>query len=529
VNYAEQQQYLRASRWWAIAIAALLLLMPAWTLVTREASLYSRLCYALIIVAIAISILYTPNYLHLTVNAEKPGRWQIKIRWRIIAAVLILGLIPTRSLSQVAPVPGSAALRAVLGSVAWLVIFNLGAPSFGRLCRRVGMPDLLPGYFLSADYLLLAGWILFVPPLLPWIMADFAGKPSLLIVAFPLAAAAHLCVAIARRPFTYATIATIASAFVLKFFVARVDRVFRNGALYYIGPMVVLVIIAAFGTAFLVHRAHRRNRANVATALAELTQFTGYSEARVRELWATADRQLAANWQSAKLDGASPEKLAAWYRDNSELYLFAISAYNLDYKRIVSNLGVLRLARGRTLDYGAGNGELLLELARRGHATAYYDVEGRTMQFARSRAQQRGLSMQFFSKKSELAAAAQVTQLPDSAITRSKAPVAQSPDHTITRSGFDTVFSFDVLEHLPDLAGELTFLASLLDPGGQFVFDIPSGATRNHPMHLDHQLDFIAHLRSLGLVRILTWRDRLPWRKEEKYRFRRPGSRSPNV
>ena len=479
MNYEEQQRYLRASRRWALAIVALLLLTAAPPLWLPLFSRYSRLCYALIIVAIAASVLYTPDYLHLTVRDDKLLRWQVKIRWRLIAALLVLGLIPARSLAQV---------LVVLGSAAWLAMFNLRAPSFGRFCRRVGMPDLLPAYFLISDYLLIACWILLLRGFLPQI-ADFISRPSPLLMMVLLAASSHLVTVISRKAPIYAALAAVAAVLMFGFFFSTA------------------IVITAFGTAFLVHRAQFRNYATVSAALGELKKFTGYSEARVRELWGTSDRQLAANWKSAKLDGATPEQLAAWYRDNSELYLFAISAYNLDYKRIVSNLGVLRLARGRTLDYGAGNGELLLELARRGHSVAYYDVEGVTMRFARYRAEQRGLRVDFFLKKSDLAAA--------TAIQR------DGGDHG-DHAGFDTIFSFDVLEHLPDLAGELTFLASLLAPGGQFVFDIPAGATRNHPMHLDHQLDFIAHLRSLGLQQVLTWRDRLPWRKEEKYRFRRP-------
>ena len=494
MNYQEQQQYLRASRAWAILIV-LLLLGTTFALWTPFLPPYWRLCYALVVSAMAASILYTPDYLHLTVNREKPRRWQIKIRWRIIAAVLVLGLIPARSVWSAV---------GVLGAVFWLSAINLGA----SLAIKGGAKRwhrMLPAFLWIGDYVAITA--------LAFILQSFVFEGVLLALACHLAIVGH-----SKRVFLAATLYSICSiwpffvfASAMDTFVMAKDGIARlNFITWTLG--IPLVLTSTFGTAFLVYRAQRRNRANVSTALSELKQFTGYSEARVRELWATSDRQLAANWQAAKLEGATPEQLAAWYRDNSELYLFAISAYNLDYKRIVSNLGVLRLARGRTLDYGAGNGELLLELARRGQAVAYYDVEGMTMRFARYRAEQRGVNIQFFAKKSELAAAA---ASPITAIPRDGGDPGDHP-------GFDTIFSFDVLEHLPDLAGELTFLASLLAPGGQFVFDIPAGATRNHPMHLDHQLDFIAHLRSLCLEQVLTWRDRLPWRKEEKYRFRRP-------
>src|SRR5262249_26506617 len=155
----------------------------------------------------------------------------------------------------------------------------------------------------------------------------------------------------------------------------------------------------------------------------------------------TSNQELAKNWNAAALPEDDPARLAEWYRENSELYLFAISGYNLEYKRIRSNLKVLEFARGSCLDYGAGNGEIVLELARRGQPATYYDVDGVTMKFAKQRAADQRLSVQFFCSKPELSAAA-------------------------AKRAFDTVFSFDVLEHLPDLPGELNFLASLLTPGG---------------------------------------------------------------
>jgi len=226
----------------------------------------------------------------------------------------------------------------------------------------------------------------------------------------------------------------------------------------------------------------------------ELVEFTGYTPGRIRELWEISNQQLAKNWELAAIPQEDRERMAEWYRQNSELYLFAISAYNLEYKRIKSNLKVIRFARGSCLDYGAGNGEILLELARRAHPVTYFDVEGVTMRFARTRAQQHGLTMNFARTKDDLKAAAQ-------------------------QHGFDTIFSFDVLEHLPDLPGELTFLSSLLAPNGVFVFDVPAGSTKAHPMHLNHNLNVLDFLSARGLKDRRSFSLRMPFRKEEKYVF----------
>ena len=119
------------------------------------------------------------------------------------------------------------------------------------------------------------------------------------------------------------------------------------------------------------------------------------------------------------------------------------------------------------------------------------------MRFARQRAERQGLAIDFFHTKDALAQSAR-------------------------QRGFDTVFSFDVLEHLPDLPGELSFLSSLLNPGGVFVFDVPAGSTKAHPMHLNHNLNVLAFMRAKGLADERSLMLRLPFRKEEKFVFRAP-------
>ena len=208
-----------------------------------------------------------------------------------------------------------------------------------------------------------------------------AGSAAILLIA--LAAAAH--VAIVRRQdrhLLWAAITLISGMVVVSFATGPLGRsAFLSGFL--------LLLIATFGTAWLVHRARQQNAKNIAAATSELIAFTTYPADRIQELWATSNQQLAANWQQASPAEDNAEQMAEWYRQNSELYLFAISAYNLEYKHIKSNLAMMRYGSGKCLDYGAGNGELILEMARRGHPAVYYDVEGTSMRFAQSRAQSR--------------------------------------------------------------------------------------------------------------------------------------------
>ena len=464
MRYSEQHHYLTGSRLWGTAAAALICILAAVCLeLAPPIRPLLALEFAAVAVAIAVSIYYTPDYLHLTVTPDKPLRWQIKVRWRIIAIAFVLGL-PW--------VSGLADFLVLSAAIAWLLAANFLAYKSGK-----GQPAL---YFAARDLALVAVLL-------------FAGKLNLLAATVIVAASAHLSVVVARRsPIRSGIFNTSFGCFVLAggFWRKSYDPKFLLAACG-------MVVASSLATAFLVRRAQKQNVRNVSAALQELMDFTGYPQERIRQLWATSNQELAKNWNSAAPPESDPERLAEWYRQNSELYLFAISAYNLEYKRIRSNLKVLRYARGACLDYGAGNGEIVLELARRGQPAAYYDVEGVTMSFARKRAAEQCLDVQFFNSKPELSAAALIR-------------------------GFDTVFSFDVLEHLPDLQGELNFLASLLNPGGLLVFDVPAGSTKAHPMHLNHRLDVLSFLAGKGLQDERGWLQKLPFRKEEKFFFRAP-------
>ncbi|HKT50390.1 MAG TPA: class I SAM-dependent methyltransferase, partial [Candidatus Angelobacter sp.] len=409
---------------------------------------------------LAGSLYYTSDYLHLTVVPDKKQRWQVKVRWRIVAAVLVLGLLLSST---------NQTRFLVVAAAAWLAICNYCIKRFAQLRQY-------SAWFWATDLVLFGSLFL-------------TGELSLILGSLLLAAAAHLAI-VTGEP----QLASLRRVCLLGLVVIVFSwRMHRNDLKLLLACAALLVVSAAISFV-LMKQAEKQNDQNIAAAMHELLDFTGYTSKRIRELWETSNQQLAKNWEQAAIPHDDRERMAEWYRQNSELYLFAISAYNLEYKRIKSNLKVIRFARGSCLDYGAGNAEILLELARRGHPVTYFDVEGVTMRFARTRAQQHGLTMNFARTKDDLRAATQ-------------------------QRGFDTIFSFDVLEHLPDLPGELTFLSSLLAPNGVFVFDVPAGSTKAHPMHLNHNLNVLDFLSAKGLKDRRSFSLRMPFRKEEKYVF----------
>src|SRR5215470_17480052 len=116
MNYTEQEEFLESSRFWGIALAAALAATAA--LCLRAAQPVNSMTFfalALAIAALTVSLFYAPNYLRLTVNPEKRRNWQIRIRWRLLAAALIVGLLLA---------PGTHNALIVIASIAWLTGAN---------------------------------------------------------------------------------------------------------------------------------------------------------------------------------------------------------------------------------------------------------------------------------------------------------------------------------------------------------------------------------------------------------------------
>src|SRR6266404_8198971 len=305
MNYSEQRQFLKESRTWAAGFALLLVVATAICVsVTSTASHSQSLLFGAIVIVLAISLSYTPAYLHLNVNQEKPARWQYRFRWRVLGAALCLGMVSAS---------GPRARIAVLVAVTALAGFNL-------LAKKVVPPSYAAAYYWFTDLAVIATLLLSM-------------GPPLVLAGGMLAAAAYLSIVSCRKNcFPWATFVWL-SASVLLWFSGK-----RQGGEYRILlGYIALLAISALATAWMAYRAQRHNERNVTTAIRELVDFTGYSEEKIRHLWQTSNQQLAQNWERDKPSEDDPQRMAEWYRQNSELYMFAISGYNLEYRRIISN------------------------------------------------------------------------------------------------------------------------------------------------------------------------------------------------
>jgi 2-polyprenyl-3-methyl-5-hydroxy-6-metoxy-1,4-benzoquinol methylase len=452
--YAEQRRFLdRYNREWIVAALALVL-TAIWTAHSLGGILRGA-WFLLATVLVTLTLWYQPKYLHIHHEPDRRYIWAVRARWILITSLTVIALFANLHQPDIA--------RRVLIPAVWMLAVNAfvkTAWSRERWLAYRWMPpiyflgDLLAFLFLSAadaadPFVIIALLLLSVEFALA-LNADFG-------IGFTLSVALFACVFVAA--FNCATDRTI-----------------------YFFP---IVLVAAASTARLTAIARTQARRNHDATSADLAAFAEMNPAQTEARLLSSRGMLAQSWKNAHLDESNKAALAQWYSDNSLSYLFDIARFHLTYKHIMFSLDVLGLSRGRCLDYGAGKGELAINLARSGCAVTYFDVPGRSCDYAGWNAQRSGLTLTFTSRKEEIMA------------------------EVAARGKYDTILSLDVLEHLPDLGGELEFLASVLAPGGRMILTVPEGATESHPMHLSHRISTEDFLCQRGLRNARTWRIRL--------------------
>src|SRR5215467_3160399 len=168
MNYREQKKFLQRSRIWGgvVCLAFLVLAVATRMIAGGRWHAGETVVFAMVAIATAVLMYYTPDYLHLSVTPERKRSWEIKIRWRIVAAVLVFGLLLG---------PGLGGRLFAVFAAAWLAGTDWLAAK-GVSAKRLDV------FFWSTDLALL---------FFSLIRAD-AGVATIALVM--LAAAAHLAV-----------------------------------------------------------------------------------------------------------------------------------------------------------------------------------------------------------------------------------------------------------------------------------------------------------------------------------------------
>src|SRR5438270_14026321 len=141
MNYRDQEKFLQGSRIRGGAECLGFLVVAGMIRLTFNGRWRTSETVAFLLASIAAAVLmyYTPDYLHLSVTPEKKRRWEVKLRWRIAAPALLLGLLlaPSNAGRLFAIVTGLA-----LAGANWLALKKIP-------------PRHLPAYFWITDLLLL--------------------------------------------------------------------------------------------------------------------------------------------------------------------------------------------------------------------------------------------------------------------------------------------------------------------------------------------------------------------------------------
>ncbi|ABA23887.1 conserved hypothetical protein [Trichormus variabilis ATCC 29413] len=157
------------------------------------------------------------------------------------------------------------------------------------------------------------------------------------------------------------------------------------------------------------------------------------------------------------------EQATAFYRDKvGEVYLFELGAWHLASHDYIGD--TLRLiadhAHGCVLDFGGGIGTHAIGAALCPHVeqVVYCDINPINFDFVKYRAEKLGLSEKIIF----------CVEIP--------------PQKT-----FDTIMSFDVLEHLPDPSQQLLEFHQILADEGKMILNwhFFKGFNQEHPFHLD--------------------------------------------
>ncbi len=157
------------------------------------------------------------------------------------------------------------------------------------------------------------------------------------------------------------------------------------------------------------------------------------------------------------------EEVTVFYRDQvRELYLFELGSWHLDSFEYIEDtmLLVSDHAQGRVLDFGGGIGTHTIGAAICPDVdqVVYCDINPINLEFAKYRVEQMGLTQKIVF----------CSELPSNEI-------------------FDTIISFDVLEHLPDPEQQLLKFHQYLTNRGKTILNwrFFKGFHQEHPFHLD--------------------------------------------
>ena len=443
MNYDIQRRFLARQRVRLAPAAAASALFLA-EAIREPQPIMVRALGASIAIAFAWAAYYLPNYLGLDADVWRRPYWFARARW---FALLLFGVVALLAGAKLAfcAVLAAALLHAVLRP--YLLKLERHDPRHSIPARLTALAVV----YASTDCALF--WFAYRAGAAPLLLAE-------LLACFLF----FLAVLLRARSFAYTAAFSLTSSGLCYFVIcSAAPELTRN-------ILTVAVFVWTAGAIYRYVMAVQHNAANYEDLLENLQAFLGQSREAVLGVLHNAVTTLADNWRRDQPKGQ--EAVAAWYSANASWYLLANCQHHLLYRHIMYTLGLLKVARGRVLDFGGGNGDFSRALARDGFDATYLDVPGDAARYVKWRAEREGL------------------------------PLKVTLDKTTLQGPYDVVFCLDVVEHLVDLPPVFELFRQLLQPGGKLLATYYNGPTSSAPMHIDPGYDALAFLLSHGFSNV---------------------------
>lgn len=209
----------------------------------------------------------------------------------------------------------------------------------------------------------------------------------------------------------------------------------------------------------------------------DIMAFTKTTHDQVRERMKKGSAPLKEEWLAWEAKGPMTEDRIAQFYKQTTNYIYELGEWHLFVpgKRDSDMALVADMQKKQPkniLDFGGGVGLMAFPLARAGFDVTIADLDGTSLEFAKFRAQRRGVKMKFW--KSD------VDPMP--------------PD-----AKYDVIMALDVLEHLPKqtLHDIVDKLVKLKHAKTEIIISAPFGKTAVHPMHIDLTEDTQAQVQRL--------------------------------
>lgn len=199
----------------------------------------------------------------------------------------------------------------------------------------------------------------------------------------------------------------------------------------------------------------------------DLSEYTGLLiEDVITRMKSDTAKACYDEWQ--QLNPKNHEQIIDFYK-TTEGYLFDLARYDYFHQNWRERLP--GLCKGRILDYGGGIGDMIIRCAHRGFRDlTYYDIEGKTMTFAKWRFAKKGITVQI---------------------------IKASDEEDRLKGKYDSIFCFDVLEHVTEPMKHAERLIKHLSKGGRLFIQVAKKSV-HQPMHIS-SFDVEQYLSSRGL------------------------------